>query len=147
MLVGTVSVGAGLVQVNVDLFGIIGTYLYSFPSIAFTKQTGRSFGVLAVVGFDLSAYWHGRKKSGVSKVCPRAAMSCLLQISYVHNYSPRFSFTAEEQKAFQVQHGEKYIQLKNYTDQLEAELRETKAKMQALTTSNDELREVSSLFT
>ncbi|KAF1790713.1 Zinc finger, RING-type, conserved site [Phytophthora cactorum] len=38
-------------------------------------------------------------------------------------------------------HGEKYIQLKNYTDQLEAELRETKSKMQALTTSNDELRE------
>ncbi|KAL4110725.1 hypothetical protein PRIC1_002414 [Phytophthora ramorum] len=48
---------------------------------------------------------------------------------------------AEEQKAFQIQHGEKYIQLKNYTDQLEAELRETKSKMQALTTSNDELRE------
>ncbi|KAG6612625.1 cyclin b1 interacting protein 1 [Phytophthora cinnamomi] len=48
---------------------------------------------------------------------------------------------AEEQKTFQIQHGEKYIQLKNYTDQLEAELRETKAKMQALTTSNDELRE------
>ncbi|TDH73600.1 hypothetical protein CCR75_008454 [Bremia lactucae] len=48
---------------------------------------------------------------------------------------------AEEQKAFQVQHGEKYIQLKNYTDQLEAELRETKSKMQTLTTSNDELRE------
>ncbi|KAK1932590.1 hypothetical protein P3T76_012174 [Phytophthora citrophthora] len=49
--------------------------------------------------------------------------------------------TAEEQKAFQIQHGEKYIQLKNYTDQLEAELRETKTKMQALTTSNEELRE------
>ncbi|ETL83017.1 hypothetical protein L917_16945, partial [Phytophthora nicotianae] len=48
---------------------------------------------------------------------------------------------AEEQKAFQIQHGEKYIQLKNYTDQLEAELRETKSKMQALTASNDELRE------
>ncbi|CAH0516390.1 unnamed protein product [Peronospora belbahrii] len=48
---------------------------------------------------------------------------------------------AEEQKTFQIQHGEKYIQLKSYTDQLEAELRETKAKMQALTTSNDELRE------
>ncbi|KAE9098933.1 hypothetical protein PF010_g15369 [Phytophthora fragariae] len=48
---------------------------------------------------------------------------------------------SEEQKTFQIQHGEKYIQLKNYTDQLEAELRETKSKMQALTTSNDELRE------
>ncbi|OWY95362.1 hypothetical protein PHMEG_00034657, partial [Phytophthora megakarya] len=47
----------------------------------------------------------------------------------------------EEQKAFQIQHGEKYIQLKNYADQLEAELRETKTKMQVLTTSNDELRE------
>ncbi|KAJ8518657.1 hypothetical protein ON010_g18180 [Phytophthora cinnamomi] len=52
-----------------------------------------------------------------------------------------FPCAAEEQKTFQIQHGEKYIQLKNYTDQLEAELRETKAKMQALTTSNDELRE------
>ncbi|KAI9999108.1 hypothetical protein PInf_003794 [Phytophthora infestans] len=52
---------------------------------------------------------------------------------------------AEEQKAFQIQHGEKYIQLKNYTDQLEAELRETKSKMQALTTSNDELRECKTL--
>ncbi|KAG7396813.1 hypothetical protein PHYBOEH_001673 [Phytophthora boehmeriae] len=48
----------------------------------------------------------------------------------------------DEQKAYQIQHGEKYIQLKNYTDQLEAELRETKAKMQTLTASNDELREV-----
>ncbi|CAI5740067.1 unnamed protein product [Hyaloperonospora brassicae] len=48
---------------------------------------------------------------------------------------------AEEQRAFQVQHGEKYIQLKTYTDQLEAELRETKSKMQALKGSNDELRE------
>ncbi|CAH0494029.1 unnamed protein product [Peronospora farinosa] len=48
---------------------------------------------------------------------------------------------AEEQKAFQIQHGEKYIQLKSYTDQLEAELRETKSKMQTLTNSNDELRE------
>ncbi|EGZ26231.1 hypothetical protein PHYSODRAFT_484616, partial [Phytophthora sojae] len=46
---------------------------------------------------------------------------------------------------FQIQHGEKYIQLKNYTDQLEAELRETKSKMQALTTSNDELRECKTL--
>ncbi|UIZ20685.1 hypothetical protein KXD40_000142 [Peronospora effusa] len=55
------------------------------------------------------------------------------------------SYTAaEEQKAFQIQHGEKYIQLKSYTDQLEAELRETKSKMQTLTNSNDELREVSS---
>ncbi|KAI9923088.1 hypothetical protein PsorP6_000295 [Peronosclerospora sorghi] len=54
---------------------------------------------------------------------------------------------AEEQKNFQTQHGEKYIQLKNYTDQLEAELRETKSKMQALTTSNDELREVNIHFT
>lgn len=53
-----------------------------------------------------------------------------------------FCNAAEEQKAFQIQHGEKYIQLKNYTDQLEAELRETKSKMQALTNSNDELREV-----
>lgn len=48
----------------------------------------------------------------------------------------------EEHKAFQSQHGEKYIQLKSYTDQIEAELREVKAKMQNLTTSNDELREV-----
>eukprot|EP00644_Phytophthora_capsici_P012635 jgi/Phyca11/112813/e_gw1.23.402.1 len=56
-----------------------------------------------------------------------------------------FVMTAEEQKAFQIQHGEKYIQLKNYTDQLEAELRETKTKMQALTTSNDELRECKTL--
>lgn len=48
----------------------------------------------------------------------------------------------EEQKTFQSQHGEKYIQLKTYTDQIEAELREVKAKMQNLTTSNDELREV-----
>ncbi|CEG40684.1 cyclin b1 interacting protein 1 [Plasmopara halstedii] len=48
---------------------------------------------------------------------------------------------ADEQKAFKIQHGEKYIQLKTYTDQLEAELRETKSKMQALTASNDELRE------
>lgn len=49
---------------------------------------------------------------------------------------------AEEQNAFQMQHGEKYIQLKNYTDQLEAELREIKPKLQTLTTSNEELREV-----
>lgn len=42
-----------------------------------------------------------------------------------------------------MQHGEKYIQLKNYTDQLEAELREIKPKLQTLTTSNEELREVS----
>ncbi|KAJ8544479.1 hypothetical protein ON010_g11786 [Phytophthora cinnamomi] len=33
-----------------------------------------------------------------------------------------FPCAAEEQKTFQIQHGEKYIQLKNYTDQLEAEL-------------------------
>ncbi|KAL7680683.1 putative Zinc finger, RING-type [Plasmopara halstedii] len=46
-------------------------------------------------------------------------------------------------QAFKIQHGEKYIQLKTYTDQLEAELRETKSKMQALTASNDELREAS----
>lgn len=54
-----------------------------------------------------------------------------------------FSFKADEQKAFQAQHGEKYIQLKAYADQLEVELSETKSKMQAITTSNDELREVS----
>ena len=50
--------------------------------------------------------------------------------------------TAEEQRTFQLQHGEKYIQLKNYTDQLEAELRETKSKMEGLSTANEELREV-----
>lgn len=48
----------------------------------------------------------------------------------------------EEQKEFQAQHGEKYIQLKNYADQLEAELQDAKARVQGLTTSNEELREV-----
>ncbi|EEY53646.1 uncharacterized protein PITG_07336 [Phytophthora infestans T30-4] len=58
---------------------------------------------------------------------------------------PSSCFVSAGPGFFQIQHGEKYIQLKNYTDQLEAELRETKSKMQALTTSNDELRECKTL--
>ena len=81
-----------------------------------------------------------RKKLDANKVCAR------LEIELGSNLkSEREQCTAaEEQRTFQVQHGEKYIQLKTYTDQLEAELRETKSKMQALTGSNDELREVKS---
>jgi hypothetical protein len=52
----------------------------------------------------------------------------------------------EEQKAFQAQHGEKYIQLKNYADQLEAELRDSKSKVQSLSSSNEELREVNNML-
>ena len=48
----------------------------------------------------------------------------------------------EDQKNFEAQHGEKYIQLKNYTDQIEAELGEIRSKMESLTSSNEELREV-----
>ncbi|KAL0591672.1 hypothetical protein ABG067_000814 [Albugo candida] len=47
----------------------------------------------------------------------------------------------EDQKNFEAQHGEKYIQLKNYTDQIEAELGEIRSKMESLTSSNEELRE------
>ncbi|DBA04688.1 TPA: hypothetical protein N0F65_012271 [Lagenidium giganteum] len=63
-------------------------------------------------------------------------------LMYINSHKTRY---AEEQKTFQIQHGEKYIQLKAYTDQLEAELRETKTKMDAVSTTNEELRECKAL--
>ncbi|KAF0685663.1 Aste57867_22499 [Aphanomyces stellatus] len=51
------------------------------------------------------------------------------------------SCLVEEHKGYQQQHGERYLQMKSYTEKLEEELQEFKNKVSTLTTSNDDLRE------
>lgn len=48
-------------------------------------------------------------------------------------------------KGYQSKYGERYMQLKSYSDKCEADMQELRSKISQLTVSNDELRQVGNI--
>ncbi|KAF0733048.1 hypothetical protein Ae201684_009872 [Aphanomyces euteiches] len=61
---------------------------------------------------------------------------------YIHSRQERLrNALIEEHNGYQQQHGERYLQMKSYTEKLEEELQEFKNKVATLSASNEELKE------